>query len=453
MFTTQTNEVFQVETEFNSPETEISEDELVKKYQLAECLKWIVDNNYEKTCLQFPEELLNDGTSVALYMQKKLNKTVYILGDTCYGSCCVDEVAAQHVKADSIIHFGHACLSPVEQLPVFYVFLNEKFDVDNLYTKLQCFEKEKQVLLFYDDIFSHLYSELLSAFKNSQNIHVSKLNTRHETFDEGDQFQVLCGRIFPKFSETNISAVYLGNESITLVNLMLHLPGFEWYHYKSNDDLLTRCQFNTNKFLMKRIALVEKIKEASTIGILIGTLGIRNYLDAIKRIKLLVRNNGKRCYKLAVGKPNVAKLANFPEIDVFVYISCQENTLLKDFKGYYKPIVSLIEVEMALGDRPYSLEYTSDFRELLLGGSLYRELSAANVLTDLSNLRSESKELMERNAGTLVESSGAEFLQSRTWQGLEQRIGETEVSQAVKGRSGIAQSYVNELSTLSEEND
>lgn len=46
---------------------------------------------------------------------------------------------------------------------------------------------------------------------------------------------------------------------------------------------------------------------------------------------------------------------------------------------------------MALGDRPYSLEYTSDFRELLLGGSLYRELSAANVLTDLSNLRSESK--------------------------------------------------------------
>lgn len=67
---------------------------------------------------------------------------------------------------------------------------------------------------------------LTGAFKNSQNIHVSKLNTRHETFDEGDQFQVLCGRIFPKFSETNISAVYLGNESITLVNLMLHLPGW-----------------------------------------------------------------------------------------------------------------------------------------------------------------------------------------------------------------------------------
>lgn len=27
-------------------------------------------------------------------------------------SCCVDEVAAQHVQADSVIHYGHACLSP-----------------------------------------------------------------------------------------------------------------------------------------------------------------------------------------------------------------------------------------------------------------------------------------------------------------------------------------------------
>lgn len=26
-------------------------------------------------------------------------------------SCCVDEVAAQHVGADCLIHFGHACLS------------------------------------------------------------------------------------------------------------------------------------------------------------------------------------------------------------------------------------------------------------------------------------------------------------------------------------------------------
>lgn len=34
--------------------------------------------------------------------------------ESTYGlvkSCCVDEVAAQHVDADAIVHYGHACMS------------------------------------------------------------------------------------------------------------------------------------------------------------------------------------------------------------------------------------------------------------------------------------------------------------------------------------------------------
>ena len=37
---------------------------------------------------------------------------VSILGDTSYGECCVDEVAAEHIGADGLIHFGNACLTP-----------------------------------------------------------------------------------------------------------------------------------------------------------------------------------------------------------------------------------------------------------------------------------------------------------------------------------------------------
>lgn len=29
-----------------------------------------------------------------------------------FDSCCVDEVAAQHVDADLIVHYGHTCLTP-----------------------------------------------------------------------------------------------------------------------------------------------------------------------------------------------------------------------------------------------------------------------------------------------------------------------------------------------------
>lgn len=35
---------------------------------------------------------------------------IFVTGDTSYGSCCVDEVSAQHLKADAIVHYGESTL-------------------------------------------------------------------------------------------------------------------------------------------------------------------------------------------------------------------------------------------------------------------------------------------------------------------------------------------------------
>lgn len=37
---------------------------------------------------------------------------LFVMADTTYGSCCVDEVGASHIDADCVIHYGHTCLSP-----------------------------------------------------------------------------------------------------------------------------------------------------------------------------------------------------------------------------------------------------------------------------------------------------------------------------------------------------
>lgn len=65
---------------------------------------------------------------------------------------------------------------------------------------------------------------------------------------------------------------------------------------------------------MKRLHLVERVKDAKTLGILIGTLGVDGYLDAVERIKNLSKRAGKKTYIFAVGRPNIPKLANFPEV-------------------------------------------------------------------------------------------------------------------------------------------
>jgi diphthamide biosynthesis protein 2 len=59
----------------------------------------------------------------------------------------------------------------------------------------------------------------------------------------------------------------------------------------------------------------------------------------------------------------------------------------------------------------------------------------------------EKTALVARNNNTdIVQtwSPAAEYLNKRTYRGLEQKIGETEVTKAVQGRSGIPMSYAEE---------
>ena len=56
-------------------------------------------------------------------------------------------------------------------------------------------------------------------------------------------------------------------------------------------------------------------------GIVVGTLGVAGYREAVDAVRALARRAGKRTYTLLVGKPSPAKLANFPEVEVFVLVA------------------------------------------------------------------------------------------------------------------------------------
>lgn len=56
-------------------------------------------------------------------------------------------------------------------------------------------------------------------------------------------------------------------------------------------------------------------------GIVVGTLGVAGYREAVEAVRALARRAGKRTYTLLVGKPSPAKLANFPEIEIFVLVA------------------------------------------------------------------------------------------------------------------------------------
>lgn len=118
--------------------------------------------------------------------------------------------------------------------------------------------------------------------------------------------------------------------------------------------------------------MIEKAKDAERVGILIGTLGVKDYLAILDRLSSAIRSAGKKCYKFVVGKLNVAKLANFSDIDVFVLVACPENSLI-DSSEMFQPVVTPFEMELACNSsREWTGDYEVDFRQLLPGLSLYR---------------------------------------------------------------------------------
>ena len=80
-------------------------------YELEESIEFIKKYDAKITALQFPDNLLKDSTYIANYLGNNTNSKIFILADTSYSSCCVDEVAAQHANVDVIIHYGESCHS------------------------------------------------------------------------------------------------------------------------------------------------------------------------------------------------------------------------------------------------------------------------------------------------------------------------------------------------------
>lgn len=164
---------------------------------------------------------------------------------------------------------------------------------------------------------------------------------------------------------------YIGREGLTLLNFVITWNCCTFSSFDPATSTGRVETINVNKTLMKRYYAVERAKDASVVGILVGTLGVANYLTIIEQLKDCIRKAGKKSYMFAMGKINVPKLANFLEIDVYVLVACAENSLL-DCSEFYRPVVTPFEMELACNKhRKWNGEYVTDFKNLLPGMCFY----------------------------------------------------------------------------------
>ncbi|KAG9464727.1 hypothetical protein GDO78_019476 [Eleutherodactylus coqui] len=340
-------------------------------FEIQKTVSFIKEKAARKVALQFPDDLLVCAVTIARKLEEASGAQTYILGDTSYGSCCVDEVAAEHVGAEVLVHYGPACLSPCRRLPITYVFGHKAVNVDLCAEAFQkrIPQRDSPVMVFSDVVYDHALGELETCLAASYPRAVfCKLSWLEQAPPAGEVYKF--GRTFsPDLSlwPDGYSFFYVGGEGATLSNLLLTWPRCAFFSFNPVTNEARREGVHVNRALMKRYYLIEKARDARVVGILVGTLGVSDYLSALSHLKNVIHRAGKKSYLLSMGKLNPAKLANFPEVDVFVLVACPENSLL-DSSDFYRPVVTPDEMELACNPaREWGGCCITDFRELLPG--------------------------------------------------------------------------------------
>lgn len=122
---------------------------------------------------------------------------------------------------------------------------------------------------------------------------------------------------------------YIGRQDDrTYRNLLMSYNQCGFYCYTPCRDKLRKETLSISRILMQRYYLIQKARDADTVGIVAGTLGVSEYLDVIARLRGVAALAGKKTYTFLMGKLNVAKMANFTEIDCFVLVACPESSLV-----------------------------------------------------------------------------------------------------------------------------
>ncbi|KAH8105233.1 putative diphthamide synthesis protein-domain-containing protein [Cristinia sonorae] len=470
----------------DGPHDHLSESDLLEYFEIERTVEELKKGDYKRVALQFPDELLHDSVPIFRLLKARLGAQpeLYVLADTSYGSCCVDEVAAQHVDADAMVHYGHACMSQTSRLPVIYVFGRKEIDADDCARRLAEYINAAQrhietVLLKLEVAYAHAAGEIVSRLQRiltSTKILYSHLPLKAEpvkaSATAGPSSEPL------EKSSTVDEILYVGGESLSLTNLLMTHSSCEVYSYNPADKSTKIESGKTNKLLMRRYVAVQKARDADVFGILVGTLGVASYLPLISHLRAILNRAQKKSYTISVGKLNPAKLANFLEIECFVIVACPENSVI-EAKEFLRPIVTPYELEIALHAKPdWTGRYVLDFNEVLSAEHTNGDTSmngkddgsetvdsdqpVFSLMTgkyrhakryggepqDDATTPSSDSAVTIRNQNTalsvLSDSASAQFLQTRTFRGLETRIGEDAPSVLEQGRSGIARGYADD---------
>lgn len=299
--------------------------------------------------LQFPDGLRDYYADVARLVQDATGAAVVVSADPSYGSCDLADDELAKVKADALIHFAHTQMPHMggfERLPVYFVAARSTHDVMPAVRKAVALLAGPRVGVLGTT--QHLHTlPAVAAFLKTQGFQA--------VLNDGDARIAGPGQVLgcnytaaPKDAD---SYLYVGSGSFHPLGLALNTSKPIICADPYNEEV-RNMEAERQRFLKQRMGAIAAVQDARTWGVLASSKQGQLRWNMAQALQRRLERKGRRAFLLLLKQFAPEYLINFRHLDAFVSTACPR-VAIDDYARYPKPLVTPIELEIALGERRF----------------------------------------------------------------------------------------------------
>jgi len=326
----------------------------------ARIIQEIKKRSSHRVLLQLPEGLKPLAARLAKKLQDESGAEVFVSGDPCYGACDLALEQMKHLRADLLIHVGHA------QIP------SESARDDIVYVEARSDEKIEKPL-----------ADALKLLNDDRNIglaasvqHLHLLKTAKETLERAGK-TVWIGRASGRLKHEGqlLGCDYGSVLSVASdVDAFLVIAGGDFHalgvSLATGKRVIIADPYQqtardagplVDKILRQRYATITKFKETKRVGIIVGLKSGQMNLALARKLKILLEQNGKACILIASSELIPESMESFTDLDGLVEVACPRISI-DDRSRYHKPVVNPDEALIAIGKKSWE-EYVKHTEE------------------------------------------------------------------------------------------
>ncbi|AMK13510.1 diphthamide biosynthesis enzyme Dph2 [methanogenic archaeon mixed culture ISO4-G1] len=314
-------------------------------FQLEDIVAWIRDGGFSSVALQLPEGLKIRAVEISEYLSKETGTDILIVGTPCYGACDLYDYKG---KTDALVHFGHSPIPSQGDDPhVLYIESRSDAELDGSILDSLGMLPERIGLLA-----TIQYLGLLDKVKG-----ILESSGRKVSIGTGDRRIAYPGQVLGcncSAAEAVLDDVdaflFLGEGDFHPLAAAFGV-GKDVFVLNPVTKEVRDMAETRDRILRKRFAAIQSAKSASSFLVIVCSKVGQNRLKEAEAAIEKIRSHGLVAHKVVMEEVTPMSLMSY-RVDAYVNTACPR-VAMDDSARYDRPMLTLTELEIVLGDRTW----------------------------------------------------------------------------------------------------